>query len=229
MKLEGLNRLCQSELVRYRPTRTPPSGNIPGEINVADDVCRGIPVQNLLERWQHGPTFLLLPENDRPQDSSTNDQPEVEEECRKVLNVCLQTMATDPIYCQKFSSSRKLIRVTAYTLRLIWNLRAQRYNKTHPEENDMKPKEGPLSPQELQNAENHWIKESQRSLSDRLKKGELKKRSPYTDSDGIVRVGGRVDKALVSYETRNPALLPREHWICLLITSYVHQYGHIQQ
>ena len=81
-------------------------------------------------------------------------------------------------------------------------------------------------PEELQEAEHHCIKESQKSLSDRLKKGELKKFSPYKDSDGIVRVGGRLDKALVSYETRHPALLPREHWISLLITRQVHHCGH---
>ena len=90
----------------------------------------------------------------------------------------------------------------------------------------MKPKEGPLSPQELQNAKDHWIKESQKSYSDRLRKGKFKKFSPYTDSDGIVRVGGRVDKALVSYETRHPTLLPREQWVSLLITRHVHQCGH---
>ena len=59
----------------------------------------------------------------------------------------------------------------------------------------MKPKEGPLSPQELQNAEDHWIKKSQKSFSDRLRKREFKTFTPYTDSDGIVQVGGRVDKA----------------------------------
>ena len=81
----------------------------------------------------------------------------------------------------------------------------------------MKPKEGPLSPEELESAENHWIKESQKSLKDRLMKGKLKNLSPYTDSDCIVRVGGRTD---------NAALLPREHWILLLITRHVHQCGH---
>ena len=30
----------------------------------------------------------------------------------------------------------------------------------------MKPKKGPLSPKELESAENHWIKESQKSLED---------------------------------------------------------------
>ena len=228
----------RSEARRFKPfvsvrvgeiqTNTDPSQwkHIPGEMNVADDVSRGIPVRNLVERWQHGPKFLRLPENEWPQDSSTNDQPKVEDECRKVHNVCVQTKVEHPINCQKFSSWRKLVRVTAYILRLIWNLRAQRHNKTHPEENNMKPKEGPLLPKELQEAEHHWIKESQKSLSDRLEKGELKKFSPYKDSYGIVRVGGRVDKALVSYETRHPALLPREHWISLLITRQVHQCGH---
>ncbi|XP_068707514.1 uncharacterized protein [Montipora foliosa] len=156
-------------------------------MNVADDVSRGIPVRNLVERWQHGPKFLRLPENEWPQDSSTNDQPKVEDECRKVHNVCVQTKIEHPINCQKFSSWRKLVRVTAYMLRLIWNLRSQRHNKTHPEENDMKPKEGPLLPKELQEAEHHWIKESQKSLSDRLKKGELKKFSPYKECSAIPR------------------------------------------
>ena len=54
----------------------------------------------------------------------------------------------------------------------------------------------------------------------------MKKFSPYKDSDGIVRVGSQEDKALVSYETRDPALRPREHWISLLKIRQVHQCGH---
>ena len=93
----------RSEARRFKPfgsvrvgeiqTNTDPSQwkHIPGGMNVADDVSRGIPVGNLIERWQHGPKFLRLPENKWPQDSSTNDQPKVEEECRKVHNVCVQS------------------------------------------------------------------------------------------------------------------------------------------
>ena len=46
-------------------TNTDPSQwkHIPGELNVADDVSRGIPVRSLAERWQHGPKFLRSPEN----------------------------------------------------------------------------------------------------------------------------------------------------------------------
>ena len=34
------------------------------------------------------------------------------------------------------------------------------------------------------------------TLQDRLKKGELQQLSLFTDENGIIRVGGRVDKAL---------------------------------
>ena len=200
--------------------------HIPGELNVADDVSRGIPATSLVERWKHGPKFLCLPEEEWPQDSSNVDQSEVEGESRKIHTVSIPAKEESPIDCTKFSSWRRLLRVTAYILRLVWNLRANCNKNKAPEENNMKPKEGPLSPEELESAENHWIKESQKSLKDRLMKGKLKNLSPYTDSDGIVRVGGRADNALVSYETKHPALLPREHWISLLITRHVHQCGH---
>ena len=193
---------------------------------MVDDVSRGIPATSLVERWKKGPKFLRLPEKEWPKDPSTVDQPEVEEESRKIHTMSVQTKAENPIDCSKFSSWRKLLRVTAYTLRLVWNLRASCSKNKAQEENVMEPKEGPLSPEELENAENSWTKESQKSLKDRLMKGELKKLSPYTDSDGIVRVGGRADNALLAYETKHPALLPREHWISLLIMHHVHQCGH---
>ena len=40
--------------------------HIPSECNVADDVSRGIAVDDLSQRWQHGPEFLQLPEKDWP-------------------------------------------------------------------------------------------------------------------------------------------------------------------
>jgi len=32
-----------------------------------------------------------------------------------------------------------------------------------------------------------------------------------------------VDEAIVSYETRHPALLPSDHWISMLITRHAHR------
>ena len=50
--------------------------------------------------------------------------------------------------------------------------------------------------------------------------------SPFKDENGVIRVGGRVDTALVSYKTKHPILLPNKHWISYLITRHMHQFGH---
>ena len=123
--------------------------HIPGELNVADDVSRGIPATSLVERWKHGPKFLYLPEEEWPHDSSNVDQSEVEGESRKVHTVFIHTKEESPIDCTKFSSWRRLIRVTAYILRVVWNLRTSCHKNKAAEKNKMKPKEGPLSPERV--------------------------------------------------------------------------------
>lgn len=108
-------------------------------------------------------------------------------------------------------------------MRLIRNLRTGRQAKKSPDDSEhhIHLSHGPLTPQELEKAEKYWVKQSQKIFHDRLKKGELQHLSPFTDENGITRVGGRVDEALVSYETNYPALLPRDHWITLLITRHL--------
>ena len=201
--------------------------HVPGDLNVADDVSRGIPAQRLIGRWKQGPEFLRLPEEEWPQNDPTADLKEVEKERRKA-QVILLTCSPEVIDCKKFSNWRKLVRTSAYVLRFIWNSRARCQAKKSPEvsEHQIQLSRGPLTPQELEKAENYWVKQSQKTLHDRLKKGELQQLSPFTDESGITRVGGRVDEALVSYDTKHPALLPRDHWISLLITRHFHQIGH---
>ena len=160
------------------------------------------------------PDFLRRPEGEWPQDSSYPDIAEVEKEKVKVHVVYEQSKLQQPIDCKRFSSWRKLVRVTAYVLRFVWNLRACTYNRSGEGVTAVKPiKDGSLSPEELQSGEKHWIQECQTSLKDRLSKGELSQLSPHRDPEGVYRVGGRVDRALFSYETRHLSLLPREHWV----------------
>ena len=63
--------------------------HMPGELNVADDVSRGIPAQRLTGRWKQGPEFLRLLEEEWPQEASTADPHELEKERRKVQAVLL--------------------------------------------------------------------------------------------------------------------------------------------
>ena len=90
--------------------------HIPGT-HVADGASRGITVQEVNERWKHGPEFLQLPEEEWPQvtESPVDDPQEINEERRKMKIVCNVTLvkAEEAIPSKTFSSWRKLIRVTA--------------------------------------------------------------------------------------------------------------------
>ena len=44
--------------------------HVPGELNVADEVSRGIDVECLADKWQRGHEFLRLPEQEWPKDPS---------------------------------------------------------------------------------------------------------------------------------------------------------------
>ena len=110
---------------------------------MADDVSRGISVQSLTGRWQYGPDFLRLPEREWPKNPSSPDTAEVEKEKIKIHVVNGPSKLQQPIDCKRFSSWRKLVRVTAYVLRFVWNLRTQTYNRV--EGRVLKPiKDGPL-------------------------------------------------------------------------------------
>ena len=82
-------------------------------------------------------------------------------------------------------------------------------------------KEEPLSPEELHGAEIFCVKQAQKTLHSRMKS-----LSPFKDDKGIIRVGGRLNKDIVSYEEKHPVLLPSEQKISLLITEHTHRLGH---
>ncbi|XP_072178137.1 uncharacterized protein [Diadema setosum] len=216
--------------VCHSPSQYQPDGlsrqEMDEKVNVADDLSRGLDADQLTARWQHGPDFLREPMSDWPEEGKAEEKmPEMEKEMRKdqsVLNIT-QPPDEDVIDCAKFSSWRKLIRVTSYVLRFLRKLKAKCKGETDESEKDT---DCTLTPDDLQKGENFLIQKAQQSLKARVVKGELKALSPYTDETGIIRVGGRVDKAEMSFEMRHPVLLPYGHWISTLITRHFHESGH---
>lgn len=185
---------------------------------MADDLSRGISAQDWTGRWRDAPEFLRLPEELWPQLDTAQAPPLEHMERSRAEAVCQVKIAENPIDHQAFSSWRRLIRVTACIRRLPEKIRLRRHTQ--------EGKQGPLTPEELLQSELFWIRDAQKGLHDRLAKGEFKTLSPFIDDKGIIRVGGRLDKAIVSYETKHPALLPTANWISLLITRHMHQFGH---
>lgn len=54
-------------------------------------------------------------------------------------------------------------------------------------------------------------------MKDSFSKGEFRNFSSYVDLEGVVRVGGRVDKVLVLYEIRYFVFFFRDYWLSRFI------------
>ena len=55
------------------------------------------------------------------------------------------------------------------------------------------------------------------------KTSSLYRLDPFLDKDGILRVGGRIRNALVSYEIKHPVILPSKGHITALLVRYHHE------
>ncbi|XP_068742081.1 uncharacterized protein [Montipora capricornis] len=174
--------------------------HIPSEENVADDLSRGLRVQQLTGRWMNGARFLTLPEEQWPVQTVMPSPAEHNMERRHVNAVSAASQLAETDTRNGMAGEISISQLGG--------------------------REGPLMPEELAKAEILWIRSAQRSLQKRLENGEFKTLSPFVDGKGIIRVGGRIDKAIVSYEEKHPALLPSDHRISLLIISHMHNCGH---
>jgi hypothetical protein len=45
---------------------------------------------------------------------------------------------------------------------------------------------------------------------------------PFIDSDNIIRVGGRINQAPLSYDIRHPVVLPKQHHVINILIDYFH-------
>ncbi|XP_028404826.1 uncharacterized protein LOC114527396 [Dendronephthya gigantea] len=200
--------------------------HIPTEQNAADDVSRGLSVPDLSGRWLNGPEFLRRPKEEWPNEGKQPDPTEVERECikRKAVNVVTNEVAQigKVIECKDYSNWTRLVRVTAWVLKFKNAFLAK---IGRPSKEDSVNEEA-LNPKDLERSQTVWIKEAQKCLKNRLKRNDFRTLSPFEDEEGVIRVGGRIDNALVSYETRHPALLPYDHTVSRLITERAHRMGH---
>ena len=61
-----------------------------------------------------------------------------------------------------------------------------------------------------------------------LKGSPLYQLDPFVDSDGIVRVGGRLRRVRLEYGEKHPALLPKSHHLANLVVRHCHSQVHHQ-
>lgn len=141
------------------------------------------------------------------------NDPEVKNSKSKQLGAVGQNH--DIVNPSTFSSWQQLLRITAYCMRFLSNVRERARNQLSSDQY----RRGPLVPEEINQAEQYWIISAQRDLEDW--QNRFRDLAPFV-KEGVVRVGGRLKNAPLTYEEIHPILLPASYLISKLIMQNVH-------
>ncbi|KAJ8912011.1 hypothetical protein NQ315_003548 [Exocentrus adspersus] len=190
--------------------------------NPADLLTRGLCPSKINNAfmWWSGPPWLQNEEARWP--IADLIRPEVLPESRTSTVSMLGQQAPVLVEWQRFSSLSRIKRAMAYCLRFIHHCRA-RENRIY----------GVLTSEELIIALHTLIRLSQtESFGDVIRclkhnqplptKCNLLSLNPFLDSEGILRVGGRLQNSNFPYSKRHPIILPPQHLLTKLICQHEH-------
>ncbi|XP_049274098.1 uncharacterized protein LOC125759411 [Rhipicephalus sanguineus] len=191
-------------------------GYVKSDENPADLMTRGVKMQHLLnsELWWKGPTWIRN-EKQRPDYDimieSDNDDNEHDEEI--VTSLTTTTSQEKIIDVNRFGSYKKALRVTAWVMRYIGNLRKE-------------AKKGSLTGEELDKAELLLLKQEQKTLQNEVTRinGKMKLCSTdiFEDNQGVLRVQGRLQWSDLTFDEKHPIVLPRESHLSELLVLHAH-------
>ncbi|XP_040150840.1 uncharacterized protein LOC120893181 [Anopheles arabiensis] len=205
--------------------------HVPGSDNPADDISRVLTPEKLLvcERWWHGPHWLARNSEEWPQNTPSPSEDESAEEenlSSRVASTALICEFRNSLF-SRFSIYHKLQRVVSHCLRFIQNAKRRVGNKVHAK--DILP----LTVDELKAAELKLCYLSQQdTFSEEIqhlqkgkeipKNSKLKWISPFIDTQGILRIGGRLSNAHLSESEKHPVILSSKHPLSALLAVSIH-------
>lgn len=168
--------------------------------------------------WWSGPEFLKKKNIQNDFINSENNEVFVDEELKTTaVHVATSNFSISNIIdIEKFNSYLKLIRVTAWVTRYVNNLKAKTFNKSEF------IKEKFLSAEEIKQSERLWIIDNQKVLKNSKHFELLTKQLNIKLENSIYRCYGRLQNAPLSFESRSPVILSKEHKLAKLIVLYVH-------
>ena len=216
--------------------------HVRSEANPADLASRGIKASETekLEVWKHGPDFLWKGSEEWPQQPADlhqelSDQDEGVKKEKITINACTEKEDFWDTLFERYSMWEKLRRVVAWVTRaahILLQLRTKSVASTvSPAKSEEKIPHLLLS--DVEEAERRIVKNVQNQTfpeelsSPNLSKSPLAKLKPFVD-DGVLRVGGRLDRADLSYDAKHPMILPGRHRVTEMIILHYHfANGHV--
>eukprot|EP00795_Rhopilema_esculentum_P004932 gene4932-21272_t len=183
----------------------------PTEFNPADLGTRGTTAGKLqhCDKWWEGPTWLTKRENWPTQPQAIASE-EAKAEMRQATAVIATTEVTlgissfiDP---RKYSSGKKLFRITAWIWRFVNKLKGRSLETAEA-----------LTIREIKAAEDAWIKDIQnqhKPTSEQVNQLGLR-----VDGNGILRCFGRFQQ----HEDQQPIYLPKQHHLTSLLIMDSHR------
>ncbi|XP_049307343.1 uncharacterized protein LOC125777139 [Bactrocera dorsalis] len=194
---------------------------IPSEENVADEATRPSTTfdSHPTSRWLNGPSFLTEEEEAWP---TFEGIPDLFEECEE-LRPKFVMLATPScvIDMTRFSSLTKLKRTVAWVIRFIDLCRHKKVEECLTAE-ELKVAEIFLC--RLAQSASYSLEINQLKEGGNVVKGsELYTLSPFIDTEGVMRVSGRIDAASwLPYDTTRPIILAPNHDLTRLILLDCH-------
>ncbi|XP_058802015.1 uncharacterized protein LOC131670431 [Phymastichus coffea] len=189
--------------------------HVPTKQNPADIASRGATPAELksLDLWWQGPPWLASHSQAWPQSPET------------VQILHTKSRNDEPEMLSRYSTLTRLTRVTAWCLRPFLQ-----YTRRKAQEGLYTPF---LSTAELDNARQAILKLAQSHVFaceiELLRDGKglprrhaLHSLRPFLDSDGVLRVGGRLSNAPLPSHVRNPPILPRQSALSRLFVAHAH-------
>ncbi|XP_062526540.1 uncharacterized protein LOC134199505 [Bombyx mori] len=197
--------------------------HVPSADNPADAASRGLLPAALVQHdlWYHGPSWLHLGQNSWPIQNPVRDTCEE----KRNVSVCSSASTAPPIqdvdFITRFSSLGKLVRVTALIFRF--------FNKCKKTQQSFSRY---ITVTEYNFALNRLIRITQQSVFSediinirvgKLPSTNLRRLTPYLDdTDELLKVGGRIHKSLLQFESKHQLILPKKHPLTNLIIDDAH-------
>ena len=212
------------------------------DLNPADLATRSVPARHLKDStWLNGPEFLM--DQSSPETDTTTFELAAEDiELRPEIT----TLATHAnVVANRNLGTTRFLRFSRWSslvnaLSILILVAQRQYERHHqskePISND--PQTNSMSPPTVidarrraqilivRNLQNESFSEELDCLE--KKKGlpkttPLLKLSPVIDPEGLLRVGGRLERADLTHEERHPLILPGKHHVTSLIVKHCHE------